>query len=214
MAYNLMDKRVLNVCHVCVVWHNDGHLTSQRIETALHPALACARQCGHFLVRAYDAYRCVEAFCQLVHSLGHGILHCLLGFAYPLASHLGIDACNVLVADKWYVSLSAGDNIAALPILLIECATFFGCEFLAVQLKAVAHLLQLPAHLRHKAVVVAVALQSLTLVGMLLPILVNHLCLFFACEHLVYLAPAGEVKGTSVVPLMRTSGQQGIVGME
>ena len=190
MAYNLMDKRVLNVCHVCVVRHNNGHLTSQRIEAAFHPTLACAWQCGHFLVRADNAHRRVEAFCQLVHSLGHGILHSLLGFAYPLASHLRIDTCNVLIADEWYVSLSAGDNIAALPILLIECAAFFGCQFLAVQLKAVAHLLQLPAHLRHKAVVVAMGIQRLTLARVLLPILVYHLRLFLACEHLVYLAPA------------------------
>ena len=189
MPHNLMDKRVLHICHVRVVRHNNGHLTSHGVKAAFHSALSCAWQCSHFLVRADNAHRRVEAFCQLVHSRGHCILHSLLGFTNPLASHLRIDACNVLVAYEWYVSLPAGNDIAVLQILLIECAAFFGCQFLAVQLKAVAHLLQLPAHLWHKAVVVSVGLQRLTLAGVLLPILVYHLRLFLACEHLVYLAP-------------------------
>ena len=190
MPHNLMDKRVLHICHVCVVRHNNGYFTRHGVKAAFHPALSCARQCGHFLVRADNAHRCMEPFCQLVHSYRHCIVHGLLGFAHPLAGHLGVDSCNVLIGNEWGVSLASGDNIAVLHILSVECKALFGSEFLAVQLKAVAHLLQLPAHLRNKTVVVAVALQCLTLARVLLPILVNEFGFFLAREHLVYLAPA------------------------
>ena len=190
MPHNLMDKRVLHICHVGIVRHNDGNFTSQRIKAAFHSALACTRQCGHLLVRADNAHRCMEPLCQLVHTLGHRIVHRLLGFAHPLARHLGIDACNVLVGHEWCVSLASGDNITVLHILPVKCKAFFGSEFFTVQLKAVAHLLQLSAHLRHKAVVVAVALQCLTLAGVFLPIFVNEFGFLLAREHLVYLAPA------------------------
>ena len=62
MTHNLMHKRVFHVCQVRVVRHDDGHLARQRVEAALHPALACAWQCGHFSVSADNAHWCVEAF--------------------------------------------------------------------------------------------------------------------------------------------------------
>ena len=100
----------------------------------------------------------MQTFGQLGHSLAHCTFHCFLRFAYPLASHLSIDTCYVFVADEWSVSLASGDNIAALPILLVECKTLLRCQLLAVKFKAVPHLLQLSAHLWHKAVVVTVGL--------------------------------------------------------
>ena len=132
----------------------------------------------------------MQTFGQFGHSLAHRTFHCFLRFAYPLAGHLSIDTCYVFVADEWSVSLASGDNIAALPVLLVECKTLLRCQLLAVKFKAVTHLLQLSAHLWYKAVVVTVGLQLLTLSRMLLPVLVNELSFLLTGEHLVYLAPA------------------------
>ena len=100
----------------------------------------------------------MQTFGQLGHSLAHRTFHCFLRFAYPLAGHLRIDACYVFVADEWRVSFASGNNIAALPVLFVECKTLLRCQLLAVKFKAVPHLLQLSAHLWYKAVVVTVGL--------------------------------------------------------
>ena len=43
MPNYLMDKRVLNICHVGIVRHNDGYFSRHRVKAAFHSALACTR---------------------------------------------------------------------------------------------------------------------------------------------------------------------------
>ncbi len=62
VPYDLMDKRVLHVCHINVVRNNDGHLACPCVVVTLHPALACAWQCGYFLFCRDNAHWRMQPF--------------------------------------------------------------------------------------------------------------------------------------------------------
>ena len=158
MPHNLMDKRVLHICHVDIVRHTDCYFDSQRIKAASSSCAGCtgnaATSSSVRISRKVYGAALPTQFTRFCHRIVHGLLP-----APPIfVGHLGVDACNVIVGHEWGVSLASGDNIAVLHILLLSSARLSsGVSPLPSNPKVVAHLsnpLRTPGT---KRVIVAVA---------------------------------------------------------